>query len=85
VVLPFKSIRARLSQAQLSDLANRERALPSASGFANIRAKAVPVEKILISERLGYFAGQAGDGRKVLLTMFARQFFPSCRAMERFR
>jgi hypothetical protein len=32
---------------------------------------------MLIFEGLGCFAGGGEGGRKVLLTMFARQFFPS--------
>jgi hypothetical protein len=40
---------------------------------------------VIVLEGVSYFAGRAPGGRKVLLTMFARQFFPSCMRMERFR
>jgi hypothetical protein len=35
-------------------------------------------------EWVGRFAGRGGGGNKVLLTMSARQLFPSWRARERF-
>jgi hypothetical protein len=45
----------------------------------------VPTRKMPMLERVRYFVGCAAGGRKVLLTMFARQFFPSWRQPERFR
>jgi hypothetical protein len=47
-------------------------------------AKAVPVEKISILEWVRCLSGGQPGGNKVVLTMFARQLFPSWRAMERF-
>jgi hypothetical protein len=58
---------------------------PKPDRFDASSAKAVPNEKTLIVERLEGSAGRAEGGRKVLLTMFARQIFPSRRAIERFR
>jgi hypothetical protein len=40
---------------------------------------------MIISEWVSCFAEECEGGRKVLLTMFARQFFPSWTLMERFR
>jgi hypothetical protein len=45
--------------------------------FSDNTAKAVPVEKTSILEGLRCFAGALPGGNKVLLTMFARQLFPS--------
>src|SRR5215470_7824770 len=53
--------------------------------FAEYSAKAVPVWKIVISEWVIFLGGLETVGRKVLLTMFARQFFPTADANETFR
>jgi hypothetical protein len=53
--------------------------------FAEYSAKAVPVWKIVIFECVRFLGGPKSVGRKVLLTMFARQFFPTAGAKEIFR
>jgi hypothetical protein len=40
-------------------------------------AKAVPSLEMQVCKWLSGFSGREPGGRKVLLTMFARQFFPS--------
>jgi hypothetical protein len=40
---------------------------------------------MLFFNELGFRGGGEAVGRKVLLTMFARQFFPSALAKETFR
>jgi hypothetical protein len=62
---------------------NRVR-LSQAGRFAKLSAKAVPSRKIPAFQDLEYFGGAKRGGRKVLLTMFARQLFPSRRAIETF-
>jgi hypothetical protein len=58
-------------------------ALPSLR-FTGYSAKAVPTAKPLILEWLSCSGGGLRGGNKVLLTMLARQFFPSGGAKERF-
>jgi hypothetical protein len=53
--------------------------LSQAQGSAISSAKAVPDGKMLMFEGVGCLSGRAEGGRKVLLTMFARQIFPSRR------
>jgi hypothetical protein len=53
--------------------------------FAEYSAKAVPVWKIVIFQWIVFLGGLETVGRKVLLTMFARQFFPTALAKEIFR
>jgi phosphate/sulfate permease len=75
VVLPCIDSGVLLSQAGLP-ISRTAQALPS-PWSTDISAKAVPVWKTTIFEGVSCFAGAITDGRKVLLTMFARQFFPS--------
>jgi hypothetical protein len=58
---------------------------PKPRGHANGSAKAVPSRKVTYFEWVGYFSGRLAGGRKVSLTMFARQIFPTWTPMERFR
>jgi hypothetical protein len=36
----------------------------------------------MVSQRLSHFAGAGEGGNKGLLTMFARQVFPTCKSKE---
>jgi hypothetical protein len=53
--------------------------------FAELSAKVVPVWKVQSLQWFGNSPEHLPRGNKVLLTMFARQLFPSSRANERFR
>jgi hypothetical protein len=74
-------IRFLPSQA-VADPANRQSS--PKPRFASVVAKAVPVEKVSILEWVSGLNGAPTGGNKGLLTMFARQLFPSWRAKERF-
>jgi hypothetical protein len=49
-----------------------------------LTAKAVPVWKALLFQKVDSSGGGPAGGNKVLLTMFARQLFPSGGAKESF-
>jgi hypothetical protein len=43
----------------------------------------VPSHKIVVLQWLSYLAAAGEGGNKGLLTMFARQLFPTCKSKER--
>jgi hypothetical protein len=59
--------------------------LSQAAVLEAYRAKAVPTEKAFIFKWRGDLSGVLRGGNNRLLTMFARQDFPSWPAKERFR
>jgi hypothetical protein len=69
-------ICALLSQAR-SPISPNPFGSPKPHRFALCSAKAVPSLKMLDFEGVRHSPDDAKGGRKVLLTMFARQFFPS--------
>src|SRR6266481_8937411 len=72
------------SQARSSsDLANR--ALPSRAVRSKHQRKPCQVRNFRFHNELGNCAGDGRVGRKVWLTMFARQVFPSRATKESFR
>jgi hypothetical protein len=73
----------KLSQA-FSFADPRTHWLSQAAWFGILSAKAVPTRKMHCCEYVEGFAEQSGGGRKVLLTMFARQLFPTSATIETF-